>query len=268
MLYLKTIFYLSRPINIIITLFVVYISSRIGLPIRDSFLLLAIYLNIVLTLAAGNLINDFYDFELDNRSLQSKTLRLGIYDKSVILISYILLQMINIFLFIFEDLNRIIILILVNIILFLYSRNITKLWYLKNFIVSSLTAYVIFFVASVLNSKSLFLMSTAFCLNFAREIVKDFEDLDNDRSNGRFTMAAKFPVKSRYLTIVYLILNLVISIIYFEKHGMPFLFSSIIFILTSVTISMIIKTEKWNRISLLIKITIATGLLLFWLTIK
>ncbi|MAG18050.1 MAG: hypothetical protein CL944_01090 [Candidatus Diapherotrites archaeon] len=170
---------LLRPLNGIISMFGVFTGYSIA---QKAFTFnLELFIGMIaafLITGAGNVINDYYDLEIDkklNKAIQqTKDKKLLVYSGILfatgILISFLL------------NIHAVVIAIAVSVLLIAYSTIMQKYKFLGNWVVALGTALTLIYGASIIqNYDSIFILAgSALLANAAREIIKDTEDLRGD----------------------------------------------------------------------------------------
>ncbi|PID27321.1 MAG: hypothetical protein CR982_06115 [Candidatus Cloacimonadota bacterium] len=217
MRYLIEYLRLVRFINIlIISLSLVVTAILIELPFNITTFLTI--LTVVLTLGNGNIINDIFDYDIDLVNRAKRVLPSGRISLRSAKIIYSITLFIIIFIGSLLSERRVIELLLVNGILFLYSSHLKKIPILSNITVSLITAYTFLYISNFkLDGVVIFFMLTAFFTNFSREIVKDFEDIEGDILFGYKSLPFLNKKLSKSLVKILLFLNLGITILYFRN---------------------------------------------------
>ena len=117
----KLKFYIEivRPVNLIITFLVVYVSGIICIgDIFFSMILILAGFTAALTAAGGNVINDIYDYKVDRINRPLRPLPLGKILKSEATIFYIILVCSSIISSFFISLTALFIVLFINLILY------------------------------------------------------------------------------------------------------------------------------------------------------
>jgi len=144
-------------------------------------------LAVFLISASGNVINDFFDFEIDKINRPDRPLPSGRISRKRTFIFYFILSSTGLIISLFISLNFFIFALFNSILIFLYSFKFKKT-VLGNLVDSWLACSV--FLAPVLilgdfsgllNSKATILAIIAFFGNYGREILKDVEDMRGDK---------------------------------------------------------------------------------------
>lgn len=181
--YLHLIRFWNSLMALFVCLAVYYVSSQ-KIPDLNSALL---SLPVFLTTAAGNALNDYFDYELDRYVNRKKPIVSGRIKRETALYLSIALFAVSLAISLIK-----VKLFLINLgsiaMLVFYDKYSKKLSIFGNTIVSLLTALVIIYglaISGIFYPLSLLAFS-AFLINMAREIVKDVEDYAADkRFNGR-----------------------------------------------------------------------------------
>lgn len=186
---------ITRPANIFITALSVLLAVYIaGDGIIISAMILLIITASIFSCAAGNVINDIFDFEIDkinhpDRVLPSKemTMRQAKFLYSfLVLISLVFgfLAGIEFFVFVFAA----------NILLFLYSLRLKKFLLLGNIVVAFSTSLPLIIGGMAVDNIPDIIIPAAFAfgINFIREIIKDIEDAKGDTIDERNSFAISY----------------------------------------------------------------------------
>lgn len=210
-----------RPINLAITFFSVVIAAVIS----SSFTNLDIYvyvmaLSVTFSFAAGNVINDVIDFEIDKINRPERVLPQGLISISSAKGMYVFSVLCSLILAAIISIEVLVILIGLNLLLLLYSTNLKKTILLSNFVVAFATAFPLVLGGIVVNNfmGGLIPAGFAFFTNFIREIIKDIEDIKGDSSEGVKTFPQKVGIdKSIYFVFILIVLLIILD-------TFPFLF--------------------------------------------
>ena len=210
---LTSIVKIIRPLNFLITFISVILAAILCHPSEFSLVkILSAALAAGLTAAAGNIINDIYDIEIDKvnrplRPLPSNKIKIkeayGLY---------ILLVVISIILsYLVSEVALVIVLISI-LLLFLYSKYLKRILLVGNIIVAFLTGLVFIFGGVVVENPIAAIVPAvfAFLINLIREIVKDMEDVEGDSRAGVTTFPIRFGFKNSRSLIVALTFLLIL----------------------------------------------------------
>jgi geranylgeranylglycerol-phosphate geranylgeranyltransferase len=265
-----------RPLNCAITSAVIVFSGLIC--IGDKLLSVKLFAAGVVgffSAAAGNVINDIYDVEIDrinrpNRPLPGLLITLkqawilyAFLFASSILLSYLLIPHVSIFV------------LLTNILLILYSLSLKKLPLIGNIVVAFLTGFAFIFGGLVVwNVRTAVIPATfAFLINLIREVIKDMEDKEGDK----LAEARTFPILYSDRTVKGFVL--MVSTVLFVFTFVPFvyhIYSIDFFLIMMIVVNpilfysvklMYLDSSKKNlaKISSLLKLNIIIGLIAIYL---
>ncbi|MEP0859978.1 MAG: geranylgeranylglycerol-phosphate geranylgeranyltransferase [Ignavibacterium sp.] len=267
---------LTRPLNCLITALVVFVGGIISSN-NNSFDRILILASIVAAIvaASGNVINDYFDIEIDKISHPERPLIKGGIKPTDALKLYFITVLLPLIISFSLNLKLFLITLLVLAILFLYSFIIKKIPLIGNVTIALLTAIAFLFGGfAVGNIKAAIIPAVfAFMINLIRELVKDAEDIDGDKSDDVITFPIKFGLeKTRYLIVA-----LTIALIIFTFY--PFLISSysieyfvIVMLVVNPLLIYILKElfvndlkENFHRISSILKLNILFGLIAIYL---
>ena len=244
--HLKNIVKLIRGGNLIIVVLCMYFFQYFALkpqfmqipliPSVDNTLFFLLTLGVVMITAAGYIINDFFDFEIDkefkaNRSVlgvwlsldNAFNLQLALNLIGLGLCYYVGWQLGN-----YSLGNYALFCVLLLVI---YSMFLKKYFLVGNIVVAALSAFVFvlevlyeykFFYSTYINGNEYYFGKVmqqlrgyaffAFFVSLIREIVKDAEDKEGDRVAGMKTLPVVLSVRMTNLVIGFLILLIMITL--------------------------------------------------------
>jgi 4-hydroxybenzoate polyprenyltransferase len=173
-------------------------------------------LSVVLVAAGGNIINDYFDFELDRQFKSERPLPSGAIslDMAMYLYAAFAFAGIGLGFYLGYKANNFKIgylYVVCALLLYLYSSYLKKVPLLGNIVVSALTAFIFLllmvFEAAFLNTihfegsqfvmdmllwQVMFYGGFAFLTNLTREVVKDLEDMEGDADFNVSTLPVQF----------------------------------------------------------------------------
>jgi geranylgeranylglycerol-phosphate geranylgeranyltransferase len=261
------------------------LNTRIGVDI------ITLIFNIILGVltyfflaGAGNIINDYYDIEIDKINRPDRPIPRGAISLKQARNLWIITATIGIAIAIIH--NIIFQIIFVSIIIpvvmafigWLYAAWGKKSGFVGNIIVSASFSIGLIYGA-ILNNSNIpyyiyFFFSAAFFGLLSREIIKGCEDIEGDKTEGVKTLAIRIGVKkSTYASMICAILAIVSYILTFFSNilnSLLFLISmafGLVFVLYAVILMAKGKStqEDFKKISLLLKIGAYLGLVAFLL---
>ncbi len=281
-----------RPINlalIAITQFLIYFKFHPTINL-DSGALNSVFhfsmlvMSTCLIAASGNIINDYFDFNIDsiNKPKKQKLSRKQLINLYFILISlgfaislYLAFQM--------DKVHYMSIYIIAGLSLFLYSYSWKGKGLPGNFIVSLFSAGVLgivwfafspsFNTNAEISNILIFMMGLIFLSSMAREIVKDCQDIEGDRQQNLKTLPISIgPEKAKFFAAQF-VLAIIVSCILWASQLDSFQYSISQILLGVVTIlSLVIfidilsskTTSSFKRNATELKILMLIGLIYFY----
>ncbi|MCJ7554455.1 MAG: geranylgeranylglycerol-phosphate geranylgeranyltransferase [Ignavibacteriaceae bacterium] len=267
---------LFRPVNCLITFLSVIVAAFIAS--FNSFPFVAVFFAAVaasLVTAAGNVINDYYDIEIDKISHPERPLVTGVINKNKVIIIYTILNFIALLISFWISPIAFGFVLFTVILLLLYSITLKKVILFGNSIIAFLTGMVFIFGGIVVENVAASVIPAifAFLINFNREIVKDMEDIEGDLNAGVITFSARYGIKKLKLIILMITAILVLFTIY------PFLiqfykieYFIFVMILVNPLLVYFLKSiyedhskKNLKRMSLLLKLNMLFGLIAIYL---
>ena len=198
---------ITRPLNVIITFCVIVVAAIIS--IEGEYNLGIILLAAItggLTAASGNIINDFYDIEIDRINRPERPLASNKISVKSALNYYLSLMFISIVISFEINFTAFLIVIITHALLFLYSFKLKKIAFVGNMTVSCLTGLAFIFGGVAVNNYSNAIIPAvfAFLINLIRELVKDMEDIPGDEQLDINTLPIKIGTHKtkHYLLII------------------------------------------------------------------
>ena len=265
-----------RPGNTAITFFVVIVSGFIcSGNKRVTFGVLIAAIAAAFITASANIINDYYDIEIDRINRPERMLASGKMKKQTALTFYFFSILGGVALSFLMNSSARIILLGSIILTFLYSYNLKKIPLLGNTLVAFLTGLAFLFGGIAFGDvrPAVFPFIFAFTINFMREIVKDMEDVEGDTSAKVFTFPVKYGYEKTktllYLFALFLVVAMFIPFllqIYNAKYLLIIAFAVVPMLMYSMQI-VHKKNDKvsFGKVSLLLKLQMIFGLLAIFL---
>jgi len=209
---LKAYLEISRPVNLLVASIAILITA--SMTKEMNYKIFYAIISVVLITAGGNAINDYFDFEIDKinkpkRPLPSSRISLkGAYRYSMVMfiIGIIVAFMIN--------LVCAIIAISASILLYFYAKDLKNAGFPGNLAIAGLTGMAILYAGLSVSSidRICYISLFAFLINLGREIIKDVEDYEGDKSQNARTLPIKIGIKKAlYISIVPLILIIIVT---------------------------------------------------------
>ena len=262
---------ISRPINLLITFLVIIVACIIS--INGSYSVLKIILaglTGALTASAGNVINDYFDINIDKINRPDRVLPKGEFTLKEALGFYIFLSLLSLFLSIFISLIALLEVFFASALLFLYSYKLKKIPLLGNFVVAFLTGFAFIYGGIAVNNVDASIIPALFALliNFIREIVKDMEDIEGDKQQGINSYPALHGFKKTKMIIVFITIVLIILTVFpFINELYAIEYFLIVMVIVNPLLVYIVKslfdddsTKNLNKLSNLLKLDMVIGL--------
>jgi geranylgeranylglycerol-phosphate geranylgeranyltransferase len=263
---------LARPINFIITFFAVLVAAYLSYNTTFySFYVLLAAISAGLAASAGNVINDIYDIEIDKINKPHRPLPSGRISINSAYTFYFTLSSVSVIMGLFIHQTAALIVLLANILLFLYSYKLKKIILIGNVTIAFLTGFTFFYGGIAVGNPSGAVIPAgfAFLINLIREVVKDMEDAEGDAKNMRETFPLIFGFNSSKTFI--LILTVILIIFTFLPFYLDF-YSVEYLILVTVTVNLLLiyflisiyrnhSIENLEKMSGLLKLAMVFGLI-------
>ena len=248
----------------------------------------------VLIAAAGYIINDYFDLNIDQVNKPGKVVVNVIISRRWVIFWHMFLSLLGLFFTVLAlPMAGYWYLVLANlgsiILLWFYSTNLKKQLLIGNVLISLLTAWVIvilFLSKYPLNLHRLLLVdhdeirffrftvlyaSFAFIISLIREVIKDMEDMDGDRKYGCRTMPIVWGLNASKVFVAVWIIVLIAVLTILQFYVLPFgWWHSALYCLFFIIVPLVWIFRKlftanssndFHRLSTLIKLVMFTGIL-------
>ena len=188
-----------------------------------SYSVLPIASVIVLLVGFANIINDIFDYKIDQVNNKGRMIASGLVGRSYGIIYAIFLLCIALFIIFnyrFNDITKQLILLINLPLIILYTPVFKKIPLIGNMIVSFLLSMVFVVTTTYLQGDINLIIPPAvlaFLLMVIREIIKDIADLDGDKTFYINTLPVQFGVDYTFRIIIFFSIILILVSIYFTK---------------------------------------------------
>lgn len=211
---LSAVFRIVRSINCVITFITILAAGLIygtGKFIYTNILLAAFSGSFVA--AAGNIINDYFDIEIDKINRPERVLPSGKLSVKFALNLYFIISASALYLSSLINFESIVIVIISSVIIFLYSYKLKSTPLVGNFIIAFLTGLAFIYGSIAVGNILCGIIPALFALliNFMREIVKDIEDIEGDKASGILTYPIKHGIDASITIVILTAVLLIIS---------------------------------------------------------
>lgn len=269
----KSYFRMTRPLNLLLGSLSVFFGAFLaGIPGHEMRVILACF-SAVMIMAAGNVINDYYDADIDRINKQFRPIPAGEIKSASAFKFAIILFAFGIFLSIFITVSLIIFAILISIGLFFYSTRLKQTVLLGNLAVSlfSGSAFIYGGIAAENFQVALIPALFAFLFHLGREIIKDLEDMEADGSRGLKTLPIRYGKQTalRVSTVVFFVLGVVTLLpFFFDPHYQNETYLLMVLFGVDIVVLLLVLFMwrnpvplVFNRISFYLKLDMFAGLL-------
>lgn len=248
----------------------------------------------VLIAGAGNIINDYFDLNIDQINKPDKVIVNAVINRRWVIFWHLLLSMMGLFFTVMAlPVSLYWHLVLANIgsvlLLWFYSTNFKKQLLVGNIVISLLTAWVIlilFFAKQPLQINRLLAAghneirffrlailyaSFAFVISLIREVVKDIEDIEGDRKYGCKTLPIVWGVQAAKIFVAVWLVVLIAALTILQLYVLPLgWWHSALYCLLAIIAPLVWIFTKlfsattpadFHRLSSVIKLVMLTGIL-------
>jgi 4-hydroxybenzoate polyprenyltransferase len=248
----------------------------------------------VVIAAAGYIINDYFDLNIDQVNKPGKVIVNVLINRRWVIFWHMFLSLLGLF-FTVSALPMALHwhLVLANfgsiILLWFYSTNLKKQLLIGNVLISLLTAWVIliiFFSKYPLQIRSILLVerdevrffrfavlyaSFAFIISLIREVIKDMEDMEGDRKYDCRTMPILWGMNASKVFVAVWIIVLIATVVIVQFYVLPFgwwhsaLYCMLFVVAPLVWIFLKLfkaqSSKDFHRLSSVVKVVMLTGIL-------
>lgn len=267
---------ITRPINVVITFFVVVVAILISGHVQSHLITIVLAsLAAALVAAAGTIINDIYDVEIDKISHPNRVLVLGVLTKKEAWFEYGVLNILGFIISAYLSITLLIIVVISIALLFFYSYLFKQKPLIGNIIIAFLTGMAFIYGGYVSGHPLAAIIPAlfAFLVNLIREIVKDIQDIEGDTKLNYRTFPILYGVsKSKQLIVMITILLVVFTFYPFIFRLYKIEYFIIIMVFVNPLLILCLKflyDQKWlNKLSFIssfYKLNMILGLIAIYL---
>ena len=248
---------ITRPINVIITFSVIVVAILISqTKSTDFYVILFASIAASLVTAAGNIVNDIFDIETDKIAHQDRVLVLGKISKKEAWAEYIILNSISIIISVSLSVKLMVIVLATIILLYIYSSTLKKLPLIGNLTIAFLTGLAFIYGGFAAGNPISAIVPAvfAFLINLIREIVKDMQDIEGDKTSGVITFPIKFGFQKSKILILIITFSLILYTLYpfiIELYKIEYFIVVMVFVnpLLILSLKILFESKKENNIS-------------------
>ena len=262
-----------------------------GVPFGTGILTLICLCSLFIA-AAGYIINDYFDLNIDLVNKPERLIIGNVISRRWAILFHIILSILGIVISLYISLRSNFIILFGNILsvllLWLYSTTFKKKLLIGNIVISLLTAWVIIIVFLALNKSFIFYSpnnlklhrvfrfeilyaSFAFIISLVREVIKDIEDIEGDSKYGCQTMPIVWgiPVSKVFCAVWIVVLaGALIALQFYILQLGWWIFSIYTFIFVILPLIKILvdlynagMIADYTRLSSLVKLVMFTGIM-------
>ncbi|HET8752863.1 MAG TPA: geranylgeranylglycerol-phosphate geranylgeranyltransferase [Salinimicrobium sp.] len=276
LLKILSLFSVVRGYNILILVLAQYLTASFiiapQLPLGDVIFddnLFFMVLATAAVVAAGYIINNFYDSEKDLINRPQKTMLDRFVSQRTKLSVYFILNLLGIFFASYVSFRSVVFFSIYIFMIWFYSHRIKKILFFGNLVASILTITPFFAIFLYYkNFESVIFVHAAFLylIIVMRELVKDLENMKGDLALGYRTIAVVYGENlSKFLLTGLTITSLIpvyFLIFHYEIGNMTYYFYATIFLLLIFLLFLFFNHSKWQYLFLhnLLKFIIVAGI--------
>ena len=203
-----------RPVKWFIAAFGVLVGALL-IGFTNFFTISIACLAVFLFLSAGNVINDYFDYEIDKINKSKRPIPSGRIKRNTALYYSVILFLAGFILTIFLSFYNLILATLNFVLLILYSYKLKSKPLIGNLTVSWLVGSSFIFGSLLLSSINLLIILVflaSFSANTSRELIKSIEDMEADKKYGYKTLPIVAGKNfSIFLAIVFIFIAILVS---------------------------------------------------------
>lgn len=271
----KAFVQITRPVNVIIAFLTIVVAAVVAGSIEPVSNVLFAAVSAALITIGANVINDYYDIEIDRINKPHRPLPSGTIKKQEALTLFIISYTAAWGIAALNGYQMFLIAFVFGILLFFYSSYFKRTVLMGNFVVSLATgmAFIYGGMSVHMEQNAIFPALFGFFFHFGREIVKDVQDMKGDATHGAKTFAIVYGTRNslNLMNIIFFILIILTIVPYLTGiYGIYYLILVVIgvnFVLVFVMISCWINPDPRNlgKMSNLLKADMFIGLIAIYI---
>jgi len=272
---LKYFLILCRPLNVVIGMLSIFIGAFITGTIHPLMKVILSCLSGGFVAAGANVINDYYDIEIDKVNKPHRPIAAGIVTPKEGFVYSLILFLLGIVFGYMVNWLAFIVSVFSSVLLFFYSFRLkrTVLW--GNISVSLATALAFIYGGIAVDRLNYALIPATFSFfyHLGREIIKDVEDIEGDRADKIKTLPIEYGerVALHIANWIYILLIVLTLLPYIFKIFGTYYLITVVFIVDLIIgyglFSMWRNPEPKNlsKLSMILKLNMFAGLLAIYL---
>lgn len=263
-------FKIIRPLNVFIAFASIFVAGLIASPVTPGYasIILASLVGALAT-SAANIINDYFDIEIDKINRPNRPLPSGQLSIKQALALYTVFTIAAVVIAYFINIPSLLLTIVFTILLFFYSYKLKGLPLLGNVVIALSTGAALILGGTAVNNWRAAVVPAvfAFMVNLIREIVKDIEDLRGDRANNIVTLPQKYGIGAAKLLVIIFTIALIIFTIqpyltdlYSLEYLIVISIVDLIFFYFLRELNNELSPKRLRKLSLMLKVNMIIGL--------
>jgi geranylgeranylglycerol-phosphate geranylgeranyltransferase len=212
---LKAFVEITRPHNCILAGIVGLLGSIVAVGhFPDAKNAILTFLVVTIGCSGGNVINDYFDYEIDKINRPERPLPRGAMGRKTALWYSLALLTSGLIMAYFINIYAFLLALLAYTAMVLYAWKLKPMPFIGNLTVASLTGATPLYGAVAVGEIGLagYLALCAFLVNVAREVIKDVEDVEGDLAKGAKTLPIIWgKKKAAYLGAFFAVLTVITS---------------------------------------------------------
>ena len=228
----------------------------------------------LLVATAGNIINDFFDVEIDQVNKPGANPVGNVFPRTNIIVSYVVLNAVAMALAYLVGWQMLMVFVFMILLLVAYSAFFKGVLILGNMIVAFSMSMVLIVIAvlhpEILGNIFLFYVLFAFLSGLVREVMKDVEDQEGDKSAGMVSFPLRFGLKATkwfagFLLLLLMSVVVLLGVYLLNKNEIAFMSIMLLLVVFMLLIFNILwkseTKEDFSRLSSILKIYMLVGII-------
>jgi geranylgeranylglycerol-phosphate geranylgeranyltransferase len=262
---------LSRPVNVLITFVSIPVACWIaGGTAQDLLSIFLAALTGALVTVGANAINDSFDIEIDRINRPDRPLPLGILTQRDAQQLWLIVSLSAICINIIIHLSALLIVVFSIILLYYYSARLKKTVLVGNAVVAFMTGMAFIYGGAIVGhiERAYIPATFAFLVNFARELVKDVEDVEGDRKEHAATLPVRYGTKPALIGANLSLLALIVTTLLVIKYSVYYsaftyivIAADVLFCIAGVMMWQNTSSNHMRYVSSILKLSMIIGLI-------
>jgi geranylgeranylglycerol-phosphate geranylgeranyltransferase len=223
-----------------------------------------------LVTAGANAINDSFDIEIDRINRPNRPLPLGVLTQRHAQQMWFIVSVTAICINVCTNPLALLIVVFAVVLLYYYSARLKRTIVAGNVVVGFMTGMTFIYGGAIVGhiERAFVPAVFAFLVNFAREVVKDVEDIEGDRKEHAVTLPVKYGIRPALILASLLLLTLIsitFAVIQYSVYHSVFIYivfiADILICVSGVMMWQGSSSIKMRRVSNNLKLSMVIGLM-------